>query len=81
MNKTLSSFSGAEKSIVPGSAGVLIAIPTLVQTLLSLVGIGEMPSPEELKEAITIVVIGLGSSYLVWQVPNSDVSENKENKK
>lgn len=70
-------FSGAEKSTVPAGTSALIAIPVFVQGVLSIFGIIDPPSPEDLKNAIVIVLIGLGVSWGVWQVPNSGDYEDK----
>lgn len=63
-------FTGKEKAFTAG-AGTLLPLTVLVGALLAWVGLGDMPDPLQVRDAIVYFLWALGITYGVWQVPNT----------
>jgi hypothetical protein len=70
-------FTGSEKAVV-ALGPATIPLTTLVGALLAYWGLGEMPEPVQIRDAIVFFLGTLGFARLVWQVPNSVVEDTKE---
>jgi hypothetical protein len=71
MNRFLD-FTGSEKAAVALSPLVL-PLGVLVQALMAWAGLGEMPDPVQIKDAVVFFLVTIAAARMVWQVPNSDV--------
>jgi hypothetical protein len=71
MNKFFD-FTGSEKSIV-ALGPLVLPLGTLVAAIMAYFGLGEMPDPVQIKDAIVFFLMTVVFARMVWQVPNSDV--------
>jgi hypothetical protein len=63
------SSTGSEKAFV-ALGSVVLPLTVLVGWLLAWSGLGEMPEPIQVRDAIVYFLINFGVAYGVWRVPN-----------
>ena len=63
-------FTGSEKSFI-AMGNVILPLTVLIGALLAWAGLGEMPEPVQIRDAITYFIIAVGVARGVWQVPNT----------